>query len=133
MMNTKLISTGLFFIFIFTSGYWLSRLGKPYQTWIFTLHKLIGLAAGVFLILTVSRIHKVSPLTGIEMAFLAITILIFIGLVAAGGLLSIEAEGGLSNASPSVLSVFGMVHKVFPYLAVAMTGITLYLLLNRAS
>jgi hypothetical protein len=127
----KAISTGLFFLFIFLSGFWLSRSGKPYNLGIFNIHKLIGLAAGIFLIVTVSRIHKTTPFTPLAIAILVITVLIFISLVAAGGLLSIEATGGLSNASQMMLSLIATIHKTFPYLAVISTAATLYLLFRK--
>lgn len=46
--QSGVVGTGLLFLFIFLSGFWLSHSGKPYNTLIFTIHKLIGLAAGVF-------------------------------------------------------------------------------------
>jgi ABC-2 type transport system ATP-binding protein len=45
------------------------------------------------------------------------TVLIFILLVAACGLLSIQAAGNLENASQSKLGTIVAIHKVFPYLA----------------
>jgi hypothetical protein len=44
----RVVSAGLFFLFIFLSGFWLSRTGKPYSGIILTIHKLIGLAAVPF-------------------------------------------------------------------------------------
>ncbi len=131
-MNTtqiRMISAGLFFLFIFLSGFWLSRLGKPYNGLVFNLHKLIGLAAGIFLIVTVVKTSKAAAFSPLEIAALAITVLIFICLVAAGGLLSVISSGGLANASQTVQSVIAIVHKTFPYLAVIATAGTLYLLL----
>ena len=127
----KFINTGLFFLFILLSGFWVSRTGKPYNAVIFNVHKLIGLAAGVFLIVTVCRIHKATPLEPQQIGVLVMTVLVFVLLVAAGGLLSAEAEGGLQNLSQSVLTVIALIHKTFPYLAVLSTGVTLYLLLFR--
>ena len=46
-MNTiqlKIISTSFVFLFIFLSGFWLSRNGSPYGTGFLTVHKLISLA-----------------------------------------------------------------------------------------
>jgi hypothetical protein len=133
-MNTiqvKALSAGLFFLFIFLSGFWLSGTGKPYNSGIFNIHKLIGLAAGIFLILTVSRVHKVEPLSSIQIIVLVFTVLIFVCLVAAGGLLSVQAQGGLSKISPFLLNAIGGIHKTFPYLAVFSTAATLYVLLFR--
>ncbi|MBN2388030.1 MAG: hypothetical protein JXB85_13515 [Anaerolineales bacterium] len=129
--TTKIVSTGVFFLFIFLSGFWLSRTGKPYSGLIFNIHKLIGLAAGVFLIVTVVQVHKTMPFRPVQIAALTTSMLIFVALVAAGGLQSIEATGGLANASQSVRNSIALVHKVFPYLAVLSTAVTLYLLLGR--
>lgn len=118
----RVVGTGLFFIFIFLSGYWLSRSGKPYSAIIFNIHKLIGLAAGVFLVTTVYQIHRVAPLGPAEIAAIVVTVLFFAGTVAAGGLLSID------KPMPAAIS---MMHKLLPYVAVLSTAVTLYLLLNR--
>ena len=42
---TKLIIAGLLFVFTLLSGVWVSHSGKPINTVIFTIHKLIALAA----------------------------------------------------------------------------------------
>jgi hypothetical protein len=53
---------GLFFLFIFLSGIWLSYSGKPVNVIILTIHKLISLAAVVFLIVTIYQINQVANL-----------------------------------------------------------------------
>lgn len=107
----------------------MSRLGKPYHTLIFTIHKLFGVGLGIFLIINVARIQKTAPLSPLGITLLVVTILIFVTVVAAGGLLSIEAEGGVGKVSQTVLNMISLVHKVFPYLAVLSTAALLYLLL----
>jgi hypothetical protein len=119
-MNQKIVITGIFFLFTFLFGFWLSRSGKPYNTLIFNAHKLIGLAMGIFLILSVYRIHQAAGLTPGQIVGVAVTVLLFVILVAAGGLLS---------AKETVPTAVSLVHKVFPYLATLSTAATLYLLL----
>jgi hypothetical protein len=119
-MSSKFISAGLFFLFIFLSGFWLSRTGKPYSTLIFTVHKLIGLAMGIFLIISVYRVHQAGALTPVQIAAIVVTVLLFITTVAAGGMLSID------KPVPLVIS---WIHKFLPYMTVLSTGGTLYLLL----
>jgi hypothetical protein len=128
-MPSKMLTTGLFFVFVFLFGFWLSRSGKPYNSLIFNFHKLIGLAMGIFLVVTVYRANKASPINPFEILVLAGTVLIFIILVTAGGLLSIEAAAGLKDASPSIKTAITLTHQVFPYLALLSTAGTLYLLL----
>ena len=128
-MQTKTIITGILFILIFFFGYWLSRTGKPYNALIFNAHKLIGLALGIFLIVTVNRLHQATPFSPIQIVVLALTILIFIILVATGGLLSAETTGELQNITPPIMTALSLIHQIFPYLAVLCTAGTLYLLL----
>jgi hypothetical protein len=45
----KPITAGLLLLATIPSGIWLSRKGKPYNTGIFTIHKLIAVAAVVSL------------------------------------------------------------------------------------
>ncbi len=92
---------------------------------------LIGLAAGAFLIVTAIRTHRAAALSPVEITAIVITALIFVGLVVAGGLLSVFDSGGLANASQAVRKAITLVHHAFPYLAVLSTVATLYLLLSR--
>ena len=118
----RIVGSGLFFLLIFLSGFWLSRTGKPYSTIIFTIHKLIGLAAGVFLVLTVYRIHQVAPLGPVEITAIVVSVLFFAGTVTAGGLLSID------RPMPAAILTL---HQITPYLTVLSTAVTLYLLLSH--
>ena len=130
--QSKMIYTGAFFLFIFLSGFWLSRSGKPYNGLIFNIHKLIGLAAGIYLVRAVYMTHKDAPLSGVQWTAIVITILLFILTVAAGGLLSAIAEGSLKNVGEAMLGAIELVHKVSPYVIVVATGVTLYLLFSSS-
>jgi hypothetical protein len=117
-IQVRLISTGLFFLFIFLSGFWLSRSGKPYPVILFNLHKLIALAAVVFLFLAVYRAQQTVPLGPSEITALVITGLLFAGTILAGGLLS------LGKPVPEAVA---WVHRLFPYLTMLSSAVTLYL------
>jgi hypothetical protein len=120
LMQSKLVSTGLFFLFIFLSGFWLSRKGSPFSMLLVTIHKLIGLAMGVFLALNIYRIHKTAPLSPVQIVAVAVTVLLFAVNVATGSLLS------TNKAMPEAVSI---INKFFPYLTMVSTGVMLYLLL----
>jgi hypothetical protein len=120
-IQVRIVGVGLLLVLIFLSGLWLSRLGKPYNTAIFTIHKLVGLAAGVLLAVTVYQTHQVAPLGGAEIAAIVVTVLLFVVTVAAGALLSID------KAAPAVVL---KLHQVIPVLTVLSTAGTLYLLLG---
>ncbi len=121
-IQSEFIYNGLFFLFIFISGFWVSRTGKPYGVAIFTVHKLIGLAAGIYLGVGVYRTHQAVPLGGTEIAAIVVTVVLFIGTVIAGGLLSTE------EPMPTFVS---LIHKISPYFIVLSTIVSLYLLQNR--
>jgi uncharacterized protein YneF (UPF0154 family) len=123
-MNTtvRAVVAGLFFLFIFLSGIWLSRTGRPLNVAISTVHKLIGLAAGVFLLVTVTQQSRIVPLSATEWIAIVVTGLCFLGTVASGGF--------LSSDKPMPVAVL-RVHQIVPILTVLTTATTLYLLLGR--
>jgi hypothetical protein len=114
------VGAGLFFLFIFLSGFWLSRSGKPFNGVILTIHKLISLAAAVFLVITMVRINQVAALSGIEMTTVVVTGLLFLGTGITGGLLSID------KPMPAAILT---IHQITPFLTVLSTAATLYLVL----
>ena len=117
----KLLGMGIFFLLIFVSGLRLSRSGKPYNPILFNLHKLIGLAAGIYLVVTVYQIHQAAPLSQVEIITAVITIALFVGTIIAGGLVSIDKP----MPKPAL-----RMHKIMPYLTVVSTAATLYLLVG---
>jgi hypothetical protein len=122
-MNTivsRMLTTGLFFLFIFLSGFWLSRAGKPYPVLVFTIHKLIALGTLVFLTILVYQINRLAPLQTVQIIAFAITIVFLITLIITGGLVSLD------KVMPVMLL---RVHEVVPYLTAVSAGITLFLLL----
>lgn len=121
--QTKLIIAGVFFVFIFFSGFWLSRAKKPYNPFKLNLHKLIGLAAAVFLGVVINQVHQLTPLRPIEVASVAVNAFLFVITVVSGCLVSID------KPMPAAIAVL---HKVMPYLATLSTAVTLYLLLSHS-
>ena len=120
----KVVSMGAGFLVIILSGYWLSRSGKPYSTLVFTVHKLIALAAIVLLGITVYRINQAGALSAVEVLAAIVTGLFFLGTMGTGGALSIPSD----KAMPAIVH---KLHQVTPYLTVLSTAVTLYLLRGR--
>lgn len=124
-MNATLLrlgSTGLLFLLIFITGIGLSRSGRPFSTLSLTIHKLIGLAALIVLIVTVYQTNQAAALSMIEWTATAVTILLFAVTIIAGGLLSTDL------ALPAFVSIL---HLGLPFVTLFATGGTLLLLLNR--
>ena len=119
LIGSNLVSAGAFFLFIFLSGFWLNRAGRPHGMLPVTIHKLIGLALGVYLAWMIYQINKLIPLSSIQIIAVAVTVLFFAVNVVTGSLLS------TNKPMPEAIS---MVNKFFPYLTVISTGVMLYLL-----
>jgi hypothetical protein len=120
-VQLRLVETIIFLLLMFLSGFWLSRAGKPYPGGKFNLHKFIGLGTGAFLIVMVYRVHQAVPLSAVQVTAVAITALLFIINVIAGGLVS------LSKPMPGAVK---LIHKVFPYLCAIAAVVTIYFLLS---
>ncbi len=117
VQQMRFVGAGLFFLFIFGFGYWLSHSGKPFNVVIFTVHKLISLGAFVFLAVAVYQINQAAKLGGLEIALCAMTALLFVGTMATGGLVSVD------KPMPGFVLIL---HRVTPYLTAASTALMLY-------
>ncbi len=123
-IQLRLAGAALSCLLIFLSGYWLNRLGAPYSTAVLTIHKLIALAVLLFLGVTAYRRHQVLPLGTVEWIALMTAVLLFVGTIASGGLLSTGKD--LPAAVPRL-------HQVTPFLTLLATAAALYLLLSKAA
>ena len=124
MSNTilRIAGTGLFFLVIFLSGFWLSKSGKPFNAVILSVHKLISVAAIVLLAVTIYQVNRVAELSGIEIIVSVVTGLLFLVTIISGGLLS------TSKPMPTAILIM---HRITPFLTVLSTAVTLYLLGRR--
>jgi hypothetical protein len=118
----KAVGVGLAFLFILGTGIWLSRVGRPHSSALVNVHKLIGLAAAVFILWTLIQSHRAAPLAAGEWIAGVVTGVLFLATGVTGGLVSLE------KTMPAVVV---RVHQIAPYLTALSTGVTLYLLLGR--
>ena len=87
---------------------------------LFTLHKLVTIGLIIFLAITVSKIHQVTPLTTQQMLPWQSLRFLFIATIATGGMLSVD------KVFPPIVSVL---HKVLPLVTLVSTSVSFYLLL----
>ena len=121
-IQVRLVSAGLFFLWIVPSGLWLKHVGRPYGFVLFNLHKLIGLGVLVFLVINVYRLNQSAPLSVAELITCVVAGLFFVATIISGGLASIDTS----------MSMFlRMTHKIFPYVTVLLTIASLYILLRN--
>jgi hypothetical protein len=119
----RIVAVGLLLIFIFASGVALSRTGRPINTALLTVHKLIVVGTVVFLGVIAHRANQAAPLSAVELAVVVVTAVLFLAMIASGGMLSVE------KPAPAVVL---RLHQIVPFLAVLATGGTLYTVLARA-
>jgi hypothetical protein len=121
-MTSRIIGTGVLFLLVFLSGVWLNNSGKPIGVVILTIHKLIGLAALIFIGATIYQLNQAAQLTALESGAAAITGLLFVVTIITGGL--------LSTGQPVTAAILTL-HRIGPVLTMLSTVTTLYLLANR--
>jgi hypothetical protein len=117
---TVAVVVGLFFLLIALSGIWLSRKGRPLHAGISTVHKLISLVAGIYLLATVIRRNRQVPLSAAEWIAVVVTGVCFLAMAASGAVLSSD------RPVPAALL---RAHQVVPVLTALSSALTLYLLL----
>ena len=115
---SKAIIAGMLFLVIFFTGYWLHRSGRPINTILLNLHKLIGVATAAFLFVTVNRLHQAEPLAPTVLAISLAAGLFFIATIITGGLVSLKKP-------PPVAIAF--LHHLLPYLSALSSGAALFL------
>ena len=118
----RLVGIGALYLFVFGSGVWLTRSGRPLNALLLTIHKLISLAALILIAATIFPSNRGVESDTVELAASAVTGLLYLSTIATGALLSTE--------KPMKGLVLAM-HKVTPFLTVLSTVVTLYLLMGR--
>jgi hypothetical protein len=124
-MNTsvsRIIVTGLPLLFTLVSGVWLSNSGKPYNSVIFTIHKLIALGTVVFAAIQTYNVLKGADVQLVVIALAALCVLCVVTLFATGAFMSI---GNLPNAP--LLTIHRIALIILPLAAAG----TIYFLIGK--
>ena len=87
--------SGVLFLGMMLFGVWLGNTGKPYNTAIFTIHKLFALTFVVLTVIKLIPYLRETSLGGITLTLLIVAALSIIGLFASGAAMSI-IEGNKS-------------------------------------
>ena len=115
---------GGLFILTLVFGFWLSRLGKPYNGILFNVHKLIALGAVV-----VTAIQMVKLLRGMETQALVIVLLVGVALC----VIALFASGALMSAGKLEYNLMLAIHRVAPFVLVVGLGLVMVLLKSSPS
>lgn len=128
ILTSKTTICGLLVLLTLISGVWLSHSGKPFNSIIFTVHKLLALATVI--IIGVNVYHLLGAIEGNTLAALSIVAvsgLLFLALFISGALLSLIPAGLLSLEKP-MPEIILKIHQVAPLLALVSSTATMYLL-----
>ncbi len=120
-ISQQLVIPGSLFLLTAGFGFWVGRLGKPYNQILFNIHKLIALGA---VILSGRRIFGMNHLAGFPLfvvLLISITVLCVIALFASGAIMSIRDE----IPQPALI-----VHRLSPALITISMFLALYFLEN---
>ncbi|MBN1934061.1 MAG: hypothetical protein JW934_05330 [Anaerolineae bacterium] len=115
----KFIIPGIVFLLTLASGVWLSHLGKPYNGFLFSVHKLIALGAVIVMTIQLARTLENADSLALIIALLALAGLCVVALFATGALMSM---GKLNYA------VMLTIHKIAPVVVVIAMALVVYLL-----
>jgi hypothetical protein len=122
-LTSRVVWTGALFILVILSGFWLYRSGRPINTVVLTIHKLIALGTLILIGVTVYQFHQIAALSATTWIAVVVTGVLFITTIITGGLLSLEQP----------VAAVSIVHKIGPFLTVAGVSVTMYLLANPQS
>jgi hypothetical protein len=116
---SRLLNPTIGFLVTVAFGFWLSRLGKPYNGLLFNVHKLIALATVILAGLAVYQVLKVMDVA---------TLIVLFPVLAALSVITLFVSGALMSAGKGEYSVMKMVHNISPFILVVAMGTTVYLL-----
>jgi hypothetical protein len=116
---SKFITPGITFLVTLVFGFWLSKLGKPYNGILFNIHKLIALAAVI-----VTSMQVYAALQTLEPP----SLLLILVVVAALCVVALFASGAFLSIGNFDYQAMKTIHNIAPVLFVLAMGLTIYLL-----
>jgi hypothetical protein len=91
-MITKLIINSILFIILILSGFWMAKLGKPYNPMAFNIHKFIALAFIVYTLILSKGLTQSTAMNLANWVFLVLSVLFILLVLISGGFLSSKGE-----------------------------------------
>jgi hypothetical protein len=122
IIDPQILIAGLAFVITLASGVWLSRAGKPYNSLLFTFHKLVALGAVIATTVALYHLHTGVDMTALTLGAIVLTGLLVLCLFITGALLSV--------GKPSDVAIL-TVHRVAPLLVTISAATAIYLLAKQ--
>ncbi len=117
----KIITVAVLFIIAVGSGIVLTKLGKPYQTGIFTVHKLVALGMVVLSIILIKKLLQSAD---------AGTVLVLLIILAAVSILALFVTGAFMSLDKGLYGLLKTLHAIAPIASIASLGVVVYMLLK---
>jgi hypothetical protein len=114
---SKFVLPGILFMLTLAFGFWLSRVGKPYNGLLFNIHKLIALGSVVLTGIQLSKMLHAPDL--LLVALLTVSTLCVIALFVSGALMSAEKSDD---------ALLLTIHRVAPVILVVGLGFAVALM-----
>jgi hypothetical protein len=122
MNLTKFTLPAVLFLLTISSGFWVAKSGKPYNTAVFTLHKLIALGMTIFATIAVVNVLKVTQIQ-------PVVILLFV--LAGLSILALFATGALMSAQKLAGNAWLLIHRVAPFLLAGSVTAAIFLVFKK--
>ena len=120
-IEVRIIINAILVLITIISGIWLSRLGRPLNTPLFTVHKIIAILAIVLTVIIIYQLQKNIDLTNTVLVLIIVSAVFFILAFVTGALLSFDKFA---------VGIIRMIHKVTPLFVIVFTGLTIYFLVR---
>lgn len=121
-IDSQTLIAGLLFPITLASGVWLSSAGKPYNSLLFTIHKLVALGAVLSTAIALNHLRTAVDMTALALGAIVLTGALVLGLFITGALLSI--------GKPDHMAIL-TVHRVAPLLVTVSAATAIYLLAKQ--
>jgi hypothetical protein len=123
-VSPRIMYCGLGFAITVLSGIVLSNAGRPLNSMIFTVHKLIAVATIILMVVSIRDLYKAVEIQALYPVLIVVVGLFFLALLVSGALLSFD-----KLAQVAVLRV----HQIAPLLAISFSALVIYLLASNKS
>ena len=113
----KFILPAVLMVLTLIFGFWVSRMGKPYNGFLFNIHKLLALGTVVVLVIQLVPMLRSAPASPQAIAVMVVAVICTLALFAGGALMS---------AGKSDYALMLAVHKIAPAVLVVSLALTVY-------
>ena len=103
-------------------GFWVSKVGRPYNGFLFNIHKLIALGTVIIISMRMHEVLEDTPIQALMIGLVVVTGLAVVALFVSGAFLSI------GNVKYELVI---LIHNAAPIVAAIAMGVVIFLLTGR--